>query len=205
MAFYEVSIARRVQPSLVLAVESEELKLAAGLQDRVIQVYEGVMFMDFSRQRMVEIDGYNCGEYTRVESPLPPLYMAYSTDFSEPTEVVHNNLREMFDRGDTAVVEAMGELADLTQRAHAAIISWDVDALGGLINDNFDLRKSIMHLPQEHLAMVATARATGASAKFAGSGGAILGTYKDQAMFDRLRESLAKMGCRVIKPIVDPR
>src|SRR2546421_3657785 len=38
MEFYGVDIAREVQPSLALAVETEELGIAAGLQDRVIQV-----------------------------------------------------------------------------------------------------------------------------------------------------------------------
>src|SRR5215470_9674852 len=39
MDFYEVSIPREVQPSLALSGEREELNIAAGLQDRVIQVY----------------------------------------------------------------------------------------------------------------------------------------------------------------------
>ena len=49
MEFYGVDIPQRVQPSLVLSVETEELGIAAGLQDRVIQVYEGVVFMDFAQ------------------------------------------------------------------------------------------------------------------------------------------------------------
>ena len=39
--FYGVEIPRRVLPSLALSVETEELGIAAGLQDRVVQVYEG--------------------------------------------------------------------------------------------------------------------------------------------------------------------
>ena len=41
MEFYGVEIPLHVQPSLVLASNDEELGIAAGLQDRVIQVYEG--------------------------------------------------------------------------------------------------------------------------------------------------------------------
>ena len=44
----------------------------------------------------------------------------------------------------------------------------------------------------------------GASAKFAGSGGAIVGTYTDDAMFARLEEALGAIGCRVIKPVIVP-
>ena len=50
--------------------------------------------------------------------------------------------------------------------------------------------------------MVETARRCGASAKFAGSGGAILGTYDSEAMFANVRASLAAIGSRTIKPQV---
>jgi glucuronokinase len=47
--FYGVDIPKHILPSLVLSVENDELKIPAGLQDRVIQGYEGVVFMDFNR------------------------------------------------------------------------------------------------------------------------------------------------------------
>jgi glucuronokinase len=50
MQFYEVDIPLQVQPSLVLSVERDELGVAAGLQDRVAQVFEGLVYMDFSRE-----------------------------------------------------------------------------------------------------------------------------------------------------------
>ena len=40
MEYYHVEIPRAVQPSLVLAVENDDLGIAGGLQDRVIQVYD---------------------------------------------------------------------------------------------------------------------------------------------------------------------
>src|SRR5207249_7064803 len=58
--FYQVAIPREVQPSLALSVENEELGIAAGLQDRVIQVYEGLVYMDFARERMREQCGSPC-------------------------------------------------------------------------------------------------------------------------------------------------
>ena len=50
--------------------------------------------------------------------------------------------------------------------------------------------------------MVKVARSTGASAKFAGSGGAIVGTYEDESQFTRLSAALREIGCRTLKPIV---
>ena len=48
MEFYDVDIPLHVQPSLALSVEKNELGIVAGLQDRVIQVYEGLVYMDFA-------------------------------------------------------------------------------------------------------------------------------------------------------------
>jgi len=50
--------------------------------------------------------------------------------------------------------------------------------------------------------MIDRARACGATAKFAGSGGAIIGTYPDAAAWQRLRQDLGSIGCRVIRPLV---
>lgn len=50
--------------------------------------------------------------------------------------------------------------------------------------------------------MVETARRCGASAKFAGSGGAIIGTYRGPAMFEELSARLAALGSRTTRPRV---
>jgi glucuronokinase len=50
--------------------------------------------------------------------------------------------------------------------------------------------------------MIETARSVGASAKFAGSGGAIIGIYRDETMYANLQSELGKIGCIVVKPIV---
>jgi glucuronokinase len=50
--------------------------------------------------------------------------------------------------------------------------------------------------------MVMTARRSGASAKFAGSGGAIVGTYEDDAQYAALEKDLAAIGCTTFKPLI---
>lgn len=203
MDFYRVSIPQDVLPSLVLSVESEQLKIAAGLQDRVVQVYGGLVFMDFSADRMIRKHGLQCGVYEPLDpSLLPPLYVAYSEEVAEPTEVLHNELRARYEQHEPAVVNAMMTFAELAQRARDALVSSRGDQLGALVNQNFDVRQSICRLPSEHVEMVEAARAVGASAKFAGSGGAIIGVYESEEMFEELRKRLGKMGCRVIKPDV---
>jgi glucuronokinase len=205
MEFYGVEIPRQVQPSLVLSVETEELGIAAGLQDRVIQVYEGLVYMDFAEERMEHRCGLPCGVYEPLDpSLLPPLYLAYSTHVSEPTEVVHNNLRARYEQGDPEVVRAMARFAELTAEAREAILAGDAARLGELVNANFDLRRSICRIPRDQQEMVDRARRAGATAKFAGSGGAIIGTCPDEATFRRLQAELERIGCRVIRPVIAP-
>jgi len=204
MEFYGIEIPKDVQPSLALSVETEELGITAGLQDRVVQVYEGLVYMDFAKERMRDHAGLQCGVYEPMETAqLPPLFIAYRTDASEPTEVIHSNLRARFESGEPAVVEAMGRFAELTVDARTAIDHGDWDRLGQLIDANFDLRRSICRLPAEQIEMVECARAAGATAKFAGSGGAIIGTCGDEPTLKQLRAKLSGIGCRMIRPVVD--
>jgi galactokinase/mevalonate kinase-like predicted kinase len=203
MEFYEVQIPIEAQPTFVLMVEQEELGITVGLQDRVIQVYEGLVCMDFDPAAERVVDGLRCYRYEPMDPALlPPLYVAHHETLGEPTEVFHNNIRERFRRGDPQVVDAMRCLAALAAEGRDALVSHDRERLARLMNRNFDTRRSIYNLPQWQIDMVETARACGASAKFAGSGGAIVGTYEDEAMFEQVRDRLAAIGSRTVKPLV---
>jgi glucuronokinase len=208
MDFYQVQIPREVQPSLALAVEAEELGITAGLQDRVIQVFEGLVSMDFAKERLEQINGYACGQYERLDPGLlPPVYLAYvardAGGFTQPTYAVHTPLRVRYNQGEPAVVEAMTTFARLAAEGHVALLARDHDRLAALINTNFDVRRAIMpHMLAGQIQMVEVARSVGASAHFAGSGGAILGTFRDEAMYSRLVGALGEIGCRVVKPEV---
>ncbi len=201
MEFYDVRIPLEAQPTFVLGIEQEELRITAGLQDRVIQVYEGMVYMDFARERRRLVDGIPCYHYERLDpSLLPPLYLAYHDALSEPTEVFHNNIRERFDRGDEAVVSAMQHFASLAARGREALLAGDVETLGRLIDENFDTRRRIYSLPAWQIEMVETARRAGATAKFAGSGGAIIGTCPDEQTFERLASGLLAIGAKTLRP-----
>ena len=97
----------------------------------------------------------------------------------------------------------MDRFAEFAQQTHEAIAAGDARRLGELIDANFDLRRSICRLPEGQVRMIEAARRCGASAKFAGSGGAIIGTYPDDAAYQRLRTELTSLGCRVFRPQVD--
>src|SRR5262249_35974275 len=74
------------------------------------------------------------------------------------------------------------------------------------INENLDVRRRIYRLPAWQTQMADVGRACGASANFAGSGGAIVGTCADEAMFERLQSALGAIDCRVLRiPNPEPR
>ena len=203
MDFYGVVIPQTVLPSLVLSIEKDQLGITAGLQDRVAQVYEGCIYMDFAKDVMRIEDGFVCGVYEPIPPELlPPLYVAYSTEFGEPTEIFHNNLRFRFDSGEKAVVDAMQTFADLAIQVKNALQRGEKEKIGPLLDANFDLRRSICQLPKEHILMIEAARNCGVTAKFAGSGGAIVGTYPDETAFEHLRTEMLKIGCSTVKPAV---
>ncbi|MGL4594662.1 MAG: mevalonate kinase family protein [Thermoguttaceae bacterium] len=203
MEFYNITIPKTILPSFVLSIEKDRLGIMAGLQDRVAQVYEGCVFMDFSPELMRTEDGFVCGKYEPLAIELlPPLYLSYSADFGEPTEVFHNNLRFRYDNGEKNVVAAMNRFAALASQLRDALLNGHPEQVGDLMNQNFDLRRTICQLPSEHIQMIETARNCGASAKFAGSGGAIIGTYSNESMYETLQAEMKKIGCKTIKPII---
>ena len=204
-AFYDVEIPIAAQPTFVLSVERDELGIAAGLQDRVIQCYEGLVYMDFDRAQEQTVAGMTVYAYEPLPTDwLPPFYIAYHAALSEPTETFHNDIRGRYNRGDEAVVTAMQRFAELATQGREALLERDVARLSRLIDENFDTRRSISNLPPWQVEMVETARRCGASAKFAGSGGGIVGTFQGGEMLQALQKEMTGLGCRVILPVIRP-
>jgi glucuronokinase len=198
MSFYQVSIPKPALAALILTVENEELGISAGLQDRVVQVYGGVVYMDFDKQLM-QRQGH--GRYENLDPALlPPLYIAYLNDVSEGSEVFHNSVRERFEMGDKQIVEAMLFWADLAAQARGALFSGDSAKLHALMNSNFDKRRELYQLGEKNIQMVERARSVGASAKFSGSGGAIVGICAEPGQFERLKQVLEPLNVSVIRP-----
>jgi glucuronokinase len=201
--FYGIELPLRAQPTFILKVEQDELGITAGLQDRVIQAYEGLVYMDFDRSREEIVAGLPCYLYEPLAPALlPPLYLAYHVSLGEPTEVFHNNIRERYNRGEALVVDAMSHAASLAAEAREALIDGDIPRLSRLMDENFEARRRIYKLPAWQIDQIETARACGASAQFAGSGGAIVGVYGDEAQFDAISLALSAIGSKTIRPLV---
>lgn len=202
MQFFGIEIPLPIQANLVLETETRELGVPAGLQDRVIQAYEGVVYMDFSRE-ILERQGY--GNYERLDAALlPKVYLAYRTSLSEGTEVFHSSVRERYQAGDPQVVNAMKQWADYAYQARQAMLERDYRKLGELINANFDLRAQIYRISDGNLEMIRASRRLGATSNFAGSGGAVVGTYQDEETYQKLAAEFARIGVGIVKPIIVP-
>ena len=196
--YFAIDIPLPIQANLILETETHELGVPAGLQDRVIQTYQGLVYMDFSKEVM-DRQGY--GNYERLDPALlPNVYVAYRTSLSEGTEIFHSNVRERWRAGDADVVDAMKTWADYAAQGRQALMAHDYEKLDRLVNANFDLRAKIFKLSHGNLEMVHAARRAGATSNFAGSGGAIVGTYRDEEMFRQLQSELQKTGVAVLKP-----
>ena len=198
--FYGVAIPLEDAPTLCLEAERDELGIQCGLQDRVIQMYEGCVFMDFDKA-LVESSGH--GRYERLDPALlPRLYVAYDPQRAEVSGTYHKKLRVLFEEKKPDIVAAMGEFADIAQQGRDALLAGRPDKLPALVNANFDLRDRIFNVAPANRRMVLAARAAGAAAKFAGSGGAIVGIYEDDAQYERLVQALGAIGCQTIRPTI---
>ncbi|WP_345947559.1 hypothetical protein ABDD95_11945 [Mucilaginibacter sp. PAMB04274] len=198
MRFYNIDIPVHLLPNIALQAETQEMGINAGLQDRVIQCYEGCVHMDFNK---VQMDEHGYGIYTPIDpNLLPKLYIAYKTDLGKVSGKVLNEIRSKYDKGDEHVISTLKTIANLADEGAEAIKNQDYDLLGQLINANFDNRCKIMSISDSNMELVNTARNCGASASFTGSGGAIIGIYEDDEMLKKLVYSLKKINARVIKP-----
>ncbi len=203
MRFYEVTIPEEYTPTICLAAERDELGINCGFQDRVIQMYGGLVFMDFERGFT---EAHNHGRYERLEPALlPKLYIAFDPRRAEESGKAHRKVKALFEGKRPDILSAMIEFADIAQQGRDALVAGETDKLPALINANFDLRRRIFDISEQNLRMVLTAREQGCSAKFAGSGGAIVGTYEDEAQFERLSAALAGIGCTTIHPVIGSR
>ena len=150
---------------MVLAVEVEDLGIAAGPQDRYAQAHEGLVLMDFAgaRPRVERLD----------PALLPSLYLAWRSDAAEASHAVHGDLRE---RG--AIRPCGRACAARRPRARGArrpCSGATSRPSPPPLDASFDERAALLDLDPRHEAMVRAARAAGASANYAGSGGAIVG------------------------------
>jgi glucuronokinase len=174
---HAVSLAPDRLAGLALAIETEELGIAAGLQDRVAQAYGGLTFMDFAAAGPGSIHG----RYEPLDSALlPPMVVCWREDSASASGVTHGDLRSRFARGDRLVHDGLAAAAAAARDAHTALLSGDHGAFARSVDATFDARRRMLPLDPRHVEMIAAARAAGAAANYTGSGGAIVAVCRDE-------------------------
>jgi glucuronokinase len=171
-----------------LACEADELGITAGPMDRVIQAYEGLVYMDFTKPR-------SAASYRRLDAGrLPPLFVAWDRSGGAPSRKLHGDVRARYLRGDTEVRQAMAALPELADRGLRCLETGDFAVLRELIDRNFEIRASVYPLPDADRRLVRIARDAGAAAKLCGSGGAVIGALADDARWPALASAFAAAG-----------
>lgn len=196
MAHHEIPVdclSSRELAELVLKIETEELGIVAGLQDRLPQAYGCMLHMDF-REDLMKSRGY--GEYTELNSSsLPPLWLAHAPMGKDSGET-HSDLPRRWAERDEQMVSIIGHLAECAREGRDAIESGDSLLLASNIDTNFDLRRELFgdQALGESLDAVMLARSLGSCAKQTGSGGAIFGIIPDNDFCQIAPPAFAKMG-----------
>jgi glucuronokinase len=196
---HRIEIPEQVLPSIALQAETTQLGITAGLQDRVVQTYGGLVAMDFGQLTLDTRFGVRHGHYERLDpSMLPPLFLAYQTSGAEPSDGYHHQLRARYESGDPVVRDTLRELAGLVLEGRAALRWGDHNRFARLIGRNMALRSSLAPLPDHQLELVEVAAGQGAPATFAGSGGAVVGALTDDDQAEALAAAFAEVGAEFL-------
>ncbi|CAN1272966.1 Glucuronokinase 1 [Linum perenne] len=200
--FYKVRdmIKIEIRPNLVLSAE-KELGIVAGLQDRVAQIYGGLVYMEFSQEHM---DKLGHGIYTPLDiNLLPPLHLVYAENPSDSGKV-HSSVRQRWLDGDKFIITTMEEVANIALQGKSVILEKNYSKLAELMNRNFDLRRSMFGdevIGALNIKMVETARKVGAASKFTGSGGAVIVFCPNGQSQVKLLEDECRKAGFVVEPV----
>lgn len=201
--FYDIRHLVKVEhrPNLILSAEGE-LGITAGLQDRVAQVYGGLVYMDFKKEHMDEM-GH--GEYIPMDTGLlPQMHLIYAENPSDSGKI-HSAVRQRWLDGDEQIRSLMVEVAGLALVGRESLIKKDYNTLAKLMDRNFDLRRLMFGddaLGSLNIKMVEVARSVGAAAKFTGSGGAVIAFCPNGAPQVRRLEDACRKAGFIIQPAI---
>jgi glucuronokinase len=173
--------------ALALAVEADGLGIAGGPQDRVVQAYGGLVFMDFGEPGTVQPLDLGL---------LPPCLIAWRSEAGGHSGAVHDSLARRHAAGEALVHETMERLAASARSARTALVQRDDAHLRSCLDDTFELRAEMLDLDPRCVEMVSLARRCGASANYTGSGGAIAVLAPDRDHLRAAARALERIGCR---------
>jgi glucuronokinase len=189
-----VSITPFDMAEMALAIEVDDLGIAAGPLDRVIQSYESFMLLELRPPRTP-------GHYRPLDlSLLPPTLIAWTGTAGRPSDVTHSDLRERWERGDADVLAVVEELRSLVDRGLGFLEAGDRRAFADAVDRNFELRVSVTDVTEADAEMVQIARTVGAAAKLCGSGGAVVAVPRPGVDLQALEARYEEAGYHTVRP-----
>ena len=189
----------RIEPArlaeLALAAELEDLGIAAGAMDRVIQSHGGLMVMDLKEPRGPD-------SYQALDPAwLPPLFIAWDPFGGEPSGRAHGKLRARWLAGDPEVLQMIEAFRKLVDEGVACLRSGDHERFCDHMNTNFEMRTAIFDVSERDRGLVTIAVGQGGAAKLCGSGGAVVGMAGPEGL-DALEASYRAAGFGFVRPTV---
>ena len=149
-------------------IEIDVLGKPIGFQDQYIASHGGLCFIEFRARGGVTVERIPLG--AEVKKQLVSSLMLFYTDRMRSADGILSDQRSRIsDR-----LEDLGFLRDLAYRGRDALCSGDTDAIGGLLHENWVLKKGLSERISDPDIdrMYAEARAAGAlGGKLAGAGG----------------------------------
>ena len=97
------------------------------------------------------------------------------------------------------MLEKLATLGSLAREARRALRDHDPGRLRRCVDQSFDARAGLLTLDAGHVEMIDCARAAGAGANYAGSGGAIVAACVSDAHRARVSRELTAMGCGTLR------
>jgi glucuronokinase len=180
-----------------LRVETDELGIAAGFQDRYAISFEGVNYMDFSGKEFMKLTD-NYAKVVPVNIKEMPFFIA-ADYFRKDSATVHNNLRQRFLNGDKSIKYKMDKIAELAEEGVEHLVKKNWEELGKLMLNNTRLRNELLQPIESDTSMINFALEKGAyGAKLVGSGGAIVVLTDKERVFEEMAKRFQCFGTRIV-------
>jgi molybdenum cofactor synthesis domain-containing protein len=204
-------ISKEERAFLALQVEND-IGIAAGLMDRVIQVYGGCVHMNFRNAEKVKETGIGEYEYVDAEK-IPKLFVVWTQNPSNSGKI-HQPVRQRWLSGDIEIIQGMKVAADCARDGLQIIqMSSGKEScairLAPILSANFAARRMMFTdagLGDENIRMIELCQSVGAGAKFTGSGGAVVACCPDGAEQEaRLKAVVTEAGFSVAEVELAPR
>lgn len=166
---WDVELPDDVGPRLALDVEVDELGIAAGPQDRIVQWHETPLLMDFASTPWSQ---------HAVHPPVPiELFVCWTGAARRSSGATHAPLQARRNKPD--VRAHMAALAALAHDAAGAVQAGDLDEFARCIDAGFEHRRALVALDPAHVELVERLRELGTAATYTGSGGAVVALARD--------------------------